>query len=274
MRYRSAAEIAAEDIRRRIWSGQLAPGAKVSIDDLAKGLELSATPVREALKTLEGEGLVSIAARSGVYVRRISVEEATEVYAIKEVLEPLMVRWAMVRGSPDQLRALGDIVEKLAARAQEQRLDEYVEVIEERFRLLLEMGGSEVLAGIFRAIDGRVRLMRYRNLAQPGRLQRSLLEHRKLARAIAAGDVERACALTAGFVRSAARSLMKLIADEAGDGTLSGRPSVSRSLLETLLSREQDGRVARDGRRRRRPARKGVVSRASVARPPSVSSGR
>ncbi len=251
VRYRSAAEIAAEDVRHRIWSGQMQPGAKVSIDDLARELGLSATPVREALKALEGEGLVSIVARSGVRVRRISVEEVAEVYAIKEVLEPLMIRWAMVRGTPAQIAELIDLARILADHAREQRLDEYVGVVERRFRLLLEMAGSDVLAAIYRTMDGRVRLMRYRNLAQPGRLQGGAVEHRKLARAVAEGDVDRASALTAGFVRAAARSLLTLIERDGGYGQASPRPSSSRPLLEALMSTSANGSLPTASKKRR-----------------------
>jgi len=223
LQYRSAADLAAEDIRRRIHSGELEPDTKISIDDLAAEMRVSSTPVREALKELQSEGLVRIAPRSGVYVRRISADEVAEVYAVKQSLEPLMVRWAMLRGRPDRLRAVVVSVRDLAVYARDERLGEYVALVEERRSALLEMADSEVLTTIFQTIDGRVRLLRYRNLAQPGRMARSSLEHKEVADAIGAGDVDRACVLQADHVRSATRSLLSLMGEDAEGISAAGR---------------------------------------------------
>jgi DNA-binding GntR family transcriptional regulator len=225
--YRSAAELAAEDIRHRIHTGQLVAGAKISITHLAADMGLSSTPVREALKALEREGLVSIAPRSGVYVRRISLDEVAEVYAIKESLEPLIVRWAMLRGTAEQLDALVRIADDLGRYAAAGQLDDYVRTVEARHQALLATAGSDVLATIFHAIDGRVRLLRYRNLTQPGRMRSFAATHQAIARAIADRDLERACALTAENVRSAGRSLLRLIGQDGGGADApasSGRP--------------------------------------------------
>lgn len=223
LQYRSAVDVAADVIRHRIHSGQLQAGATVRIKDLAAEMALSTTPVRDALKVLEREGLMRIAARSGVHVRSISVDEVLEVYAVKQSLEPLMVRWAVMRASDEEIQALVDLARKLAALAREQRLDEYVELIEERQRLLLAMARSDVLSTIFQAIDGRVRLMRYRNLAQPGRVRRSVLEHEQLARAIERRDVDLVSQLSARYVSSATRSLLELIRD-SGDTEVHDNP--------------------------------------------------
>jgi DNA-binding GntR family transcriptional regulator len=225
VKYRSAAELATEEIRHRIHSGELEAEAKIGIDTLALEMGLSNTPVREALKLLEGEGLVRIAPRNGVYVRRISAVEVAEVYAIKLFLEPLQLRWAMLRGSSDQLQTLVDFGPRLVALARKDRLEEYVEVVEERRRLELTMARSDVLKTISQAIDGRVRLLRYRNLAQPGHMRRSSQDHQAIARAVADRDVERACMLAASAIRSATKSVLKLVGQ--GDG---GAETVAKSL--------------------------------------------
>ncbi len=210
--YRSAVEVAADVLRHRIHSGQLQEGETIRIKDLADDMALSSTPVREALKVLEREGLVRIAPRSGVYVRSISVDEVLQVYAIKQALEPLLVRWAILRGTDEELAALVAVPDRLAELAREQRFDEYVALIEERLRLLIKTARSDVLATIYQTIDGRTRFMRYQNLGQPGRIRRSVAEHQQMARAIERRDVDLACELTAQFVHSGTQSLLKLIA--------------------------------------------------------------
>jgi DNA-binding GntR family transcriptional regulator len=244
VQYRSAAELAAEEIRHRIHSGQLPTRAKISISDLASEMRLSSTPVREALKALEGEGVVTIAPRSGVYVRKISLDEVAEVYAIKEALEPLMVRWAILRGTDDDLATVVGFARDLAAHARRHELDDYVKVVEERRQLLLMMAGSDVLVSIFQAIDGRVRLLRYRNLAQPEHMRRSVREHRAMAQAIADRDVDRACALSSKSVRAAAQSLLLLIGAEGAAGVPADRSPAWSLVKEMLNPAEREDGVA------------------------------
>ena len=75
--YLSAAAVASENIRERIHSGELQPGTRIRIDELCTDLGLSTTPVRDALKALETEGLVQVVPRAWrVYVRAIPVSEA------------------------------------------------------------------------------------------------------------------------------------------------------------------------------------------------------
>lgn len=211
IRYQSAAELATEHIRDLIHSGVLVPGSKVGIEELAAGLAISSTPVREALKQLQTEGLVQIVPRVGVYVRQIPAQEVREVYAIKESLEFLMVQWATQRGSMAQREAIGSSSEELMSVAELRDVDRYVALVEAHRLRLLEMAQSDVLLEIFRSIDARVRLLRYRNLAQPGRMVESALEHQAIARAVGAGDAARAAALAAAHVQSATRSLARLI---------------------------------------------------------------
>jgi GntR family transcriptional regulator, rspAB operon transcriptional repressor len=240
VQYRSAAELAAEEIRHRIYSGSFAPGVKLSIGDLASEMTLSTTPVREALKALEVEGLVTIAPRSGVYVREISLDEVAEVYAIKAALEPMMMRWAILRGTDEELDKIVRLAAQLAAYARDQRLDDYVRVVEERRQLLLDAARSDALISIFQAIDGRVRLLRYRNLAQQDRMTRSAHEHQALAQAVADRDVDRACALTVESVQGAARSLLHLL-DETSEPNVPGSAMNMWSLVAELMRAEASG---------------------------------
>lgn len=223
VRYRSAVDVAADVIRHRIHSGRLEAGAAVRIKDLAAEMSLSTTPVREALQVLEREGLVRIVARSGVHVRSISTDEVLQVYAIKQALEPLMIRWVLLRSSDEELRVLAGVSRQLAALARDEKLDEYVGLVEERQRMMLAMARSDVLTTIFQTIDGRARLMRYRNLTQHGRMQRSSLEQEHLARAIDRRDVDLASELSAKYVKGATQSLLALM-KKAGDGEPLGNP--------------------------------------------------
>lgn len=101
----SAKDWALARIRARVYSGGFQPGVKLSIDGLATELGVSRTPVRDAFGQLEREGLVTIASRVGVTVRRLTRSEAEDIYRIKEAVEPLMARWAAERPSAAQRAA-------------------------------------------------------------------------------------------------------------------------------------------------------------------------
>lgn len=222
--YRSAADLATEYIRDLIHSGRLEPGKKIVVDELTADMEVSRTPVRDALKRLEGEGLVEIVPRVGAYVRRIPVSEILEVYAIKQLLDPLLVFWATQRASEEERKTFVASAARLANLAMKADVEAYIDLVEQRRGRMLEIVRSDVLRKCFQAIDGRARWLRHQNLAQPGRMKQSIAEHRDVARAIAKGDAERAATLTAEHVRSATRSLAALIAPSLDDTMPPGAP--------------------------------------------------
>ena len=87
----------AEDrLRHAIVSGELAPGERVLIEPLAQAWDLSATPLREALRTLAGEGLVVLDAQRGARIAPVSEQELTEVYELRLIVEPLAFRLSVL----------------------------------------------------------------------------------------------------------------------------------------------------------------------------------
>lgn len=212
MKLHSAAEFATEHIRHLIYTGTLVPGEKVGIELIAAELGTSATPVRDAFQRLRSEGLVDVVPRVGVYVREISVREVCEVYAIKKALEPLMASWATQLGSASERELFATSSQELVRIAESADVDAYVQLIEARRNELLKMSQSTALEEVFRTIDGRVRLLRYRNLASPSRMVESAAQHREIASAVLAGDPQLAARLTAEHVELATSRLKDLFA--------------------------------------------------------------
>lgn len=188
LRLRSAKDAVVEEIRALIHHGDLRLGERVSIEELATQFGVSRTPVRDALWQLSAEGLVTIEPRVGVFVREISDREVTDVYRIKGVLEPVMAAWSAKRGTPSQRREFLTSVDNLDAAASSGDVATYVRLLEGRREALLDMAGSQPLRDTLAVLDGRVRLLRFRNLSQPGRLLESSAQHRKVAQCVARGD--------------------------------------------------------------------------------------
>ncbi|NUW36689.1 GntR family transcriptional regulator [Nonomuraea sp. SMC257] len=93
------------ELRRAITTGRLRPGDPIRQEALAEELDVSRVPLREALKTLQGEGLVTYQAHRGYFVERLSLADLREVYLIRELLEAEAVRRAAGRIGDEALRA-------------------------------------------------------------------------------------------------------------------------------------------------------------------------
>jgi DNA-binding GntR family transcriptional regulator len=121
----AGARIAAE-LREAILSGEHAPGARIRQEDLAGRHGASRLPVREALRMLEAEGLVTLVANTGAWVAQLSLSECEEMYQIRERIEPLLLRLnvpLLSEESIDKLEVLADAMETSEDVEQFLRLD-------------------------------------------------------------------------------------------------------------------------------------------------------
>jgi DNA-binding GntR family transcriptional regulator len=104
----SSARIA-DQVRSAIFGGEYPPGSRIRQEDLAARFGASRVPVREALRILEADGLVTVVANTGAWVTRLNLDECTEIYQIRERLEPLLLRMSIPNLRPltiDELEAL------------------------------------------------------------------------------------------------------------------------------------------------------------------------
>jgi len=112
-------------LEAEILDGTLRPGDRILQDELANRFGLSRIPVREALRMLETTGLVSVVSNSGAWVRSVSLEECTELYHIRERLEPLLLERSIARLAPpvlDEIRLLAEDLEAV------ETLDDFITV--------------------------------------------------------------------------------------------------------------------------------------------------
>src|SRR5207344_500402 len=105
-------EGAYEAIRRKIITGVFAPSSKLVVATLANGLDLSATPINEALAALEREGLVSYLPHRGYFVSSVTPENVEEVYSVREVFELMAVRFAAQKAHQPTVERLGAILQE------------------------------------------------------------------------------------------------------------------------------------------------------------------
>lgn len=156
---RSAGQLAYSEIRRLILHGQLAPGTLLAEEDLARRIEVSRTPVREALRDLLREGLVTEAPRRQVVVIRLSESRVAEVESLRAVVERLAVDGALEHGLDvtgiDQLRLIL-IRQRRALRAED--VHEFLDCDDEFHIYLAQAAGLDLTGGLIRQIAAIARL--------------------------------------------------------------------------------------------------------------------
>jgi DNA-binding GntR family transcriptional regulator len=109
----TAHEFVRETIRRSILSGELQGGTRLVQAELAEALDVSTTPVREALRDLASDGLIQLDAHRGGVVRELQPEELTEIYEIRKILEPEAMRLAVARITPEALARCEELHERM-----------------------------------------------------------------------------------------------------------------------------------------------------------------
>jgi DNA-binding GntR family transcriptional regulator len=206
-----SAEQVCERIRSAILSGALKPGSKLTEQDLAAEFEVSRTPVREAIRQLEVERLVTRTPFVGVTVTQLRPEEVLELLDIREVLEGLVARLATQNMDALHLQRLKKALQQLTASAKKGDVAAYLEHAIAFRRILVECCGSATLSEHVLAIENRLRLMGSRTALLPGRLEAAIVEHEKLLEVIAAGDAEGAERLNRERIRHIRDAVAKTI---------------------------------------------------------------
>ncbi|MCL6547346.1 MAG: GntR family transcriptional regulator [Alicyclobacillus sp.] len=173
-------------LREQILSGELKAGERLVERELADKLHISRTPVREALRKLDSEGLIRIIPRKGGIVADLSNDDIIDMFEILESLETLAVRQAAARMTPEQKKILDDVdetdvsamIRAICQVARNRRLD-------------------EMLRGLLDLIRASARIGRER----PGRAFEATQEHRAILEAVRNGDGDRAAQLVRDHIR-------------------------------------------------------------------------
>jgi DNA-binding GntR family transcriptional regulator len=108
----------ADSLRTAILTGTYLPGARIRQEDVAARSGASRIPVREALRMLDSEGLVTLVANSGAWVTKLTLSECVETYLIRERLEPLLLRTSMPNLDAAAVERLGQLADEMAAGAE------------------------------------------------------------------------------------------------------------------------------------------------------------
>jgi DNA-binding GntR family transcriptional regulator len=178
---------AEEALRTAILIGELRPGQRVNQEDWAARTGVSQIPVREALRALAGEGLLTYRPRRGYVVTELAVAELEEVYALRRLLESEALRRGVPAATGNDVAALRKAAEECRRAGGSERL-----LANRRFHALLHgLAGSRPLSRLIDTLWDATEAYRALYYALPGEADEANRTHDEIVAAVAAGDVER-----------------------------------------------------------------------------------
>ena len=215
-------EEAYDYIKNKIFKMKLKPGEMVSEYSLAKELNMSRTPVREALKKLEQEGLIISSPNGRKRVFILTIKDINDIFDLKETLEVSIVRWATERGSEEDIEKLRKVVEEmvrisrekqryLKENAEEKWLKEWMEVDVQFHELLYKMAGNKRAELFVKNLNDQWQRLRQAILVIEGRIEKSSEEHREIFQSIAKRDVKAAEEAMLSHLRNIRRMLLSVM---------------------------------------------------------------
>jgi DNA-binding GntR family transcriptional regulator len=210
-------------LRQAIITGDLPPKSRLTEPELARQLNVSRTPLREAIRQLEAEGFITTVPRVGCFVSEITPQDAEDLYAIRMVIEGLAARQAAENADPAKRRILQTILADLAGRTGDYR--QYHEISGQFHDIIVGLSGNRRLQGIYQGLAQHVSRMRTLSLAVRGRPEISLRGHRRIAAAILRGQgaeaeramrahIEAAYGVLKGTVRGAVKRPARALAGQ------------------------------------------------------------
>lgn len=215
-------------LRDAIVAGDLPPKTRLMEPELAKRLSVSRTPLREAIRQLEAEGLLTTIPRVGTFVTEVTPRDIEDTYAIRAVLEGLAARQAAE--DPAKATTLRAILAELAQKTSDYRV--YHEAAGRFHEAVFALSGNQRLQAMYHALTHQVARLRTLSLAMAQRPAVSLREHRRIASAILRGKGPEAELLMRSHIEGALAVLRRRIRPRAkaqppgaGDG---GEPTRRR----------------------------------------------
>jgi DNA-binding GntR family transcriptional regulator len=187
---RALYEEVAEALRERIFSGQLKPGDWVDELQLAEEFGISRTPLREAIKVLATEGLITMKVRRGAYVTEVNANDLRDVFHLMALLEADAAAQVAKHGSDDQLAELEALHQQLEKSIKDRA--KFFAINEQFHFKLLAVAHNKWRDQIVADLRKVMKLNRAQSLQKQGRLEESLQEHRQLMAALKKRDAKAA----------------------------------------------------------------------------------
>ena len=185
-------EDVAERLREQIFAHELAPGSWLDEQNLAAAFGISRTPMREAIKVLASEGLVTTKMNKGAYVTEVDRRDLEQIFTVLSLLEGQAAKETAMKATEDQLTQLDNLHHRLEKAAADRDTGQFFEINVKFHELIQEIAGNKWMNGVIEDLRKVLKLQRRDSLSRNGRLMSSLIEHREILQAILKRDPQEA----------------------------------------------------------------------------------
>ena len=208
--HRPLREIVYEELKRQILVGEIAPGTRMMEVELAEDMGVSRTPVREAIRKLEKEGLVTIEPRRGAYASDISIKDMVDVLEVRQMLEGTAASMAAQKVTEEEKL---DFVEANSAyknAVKKGNIEEIIRYDELFHQLIVSYSGNKTLNQLLSQVQELALRFRYIYYDDFSRYENMPVEHEEIEEAIISGDTQKAKVVAEEHVER----LKKFVIDE------------------------------------------------------------
>jgi len=181
-------EDVAERLRAQIFAHELAPGSWLDEQSLAQQFGISRTPMREAIKVLASEGLVTTKMNRGAYVTEVDRHDLEQIFTVLSLLEGQAAKETASKATEEELNLLDDLHHRLEKAAADRDVEQFFEINVKFHELIQDIASNKWMNGVIADLRKVLKLQRRDSLTRTGRLQNSLLEHREILQAILKRD--------------------------------------------------------------------------------------
>ena len=209
--YKQLRDVVFENLRDAIITQVLKPGERLMEIQLADEMGVSRTPVREAIRKLELEGLVVMVPRKGAYVAGVSMKDIHEVYEVRSALEMLAVTLAAERITDEELNALEQQVLRESeeeAKKDGSDLDNIIYIDSSFHDIIYQAARNQRLVQFVNILQEQLQRFRAASLARPGRSKTALEEHKQIVEALSERNGELASKLAQEHIENAENAMI------------------------------------------------------------------
>jgi DNA-binding GntR family transcriptional regulator len=207
-------EQALENLRAAIISGYYRPGDRLIERELCEAMGVSRTSVREVLRRLEAERLVSVVPRKGPVVSSISPEEGRDIYEVRALLEGAAVRGFVRSATTAQVTDLRLLANAFGRASDNNDMANLVAIMSEFYDVLLDNCGNHAICDLLKSLHARISYLRGTSMSKPGRVIRSVEEINAIVDAIEAREEDRAWQACQDHVNNAAKTALNRLAED------------------------------------------------------------
>ncbi len=195
-------------LQNDILNGKYQPGESLIETKLSEDMGVSRTPIREALRQLELEGLVQCIPNRGAIVRGITAQDIKDIYTIRMLIEGLAARWAAEKITPEELEEMKEALELEEFYTLKNDISHLLKLDSRFHDVLFKASKSKPLMHTLSNFHLYVQRARNLSFSSPGRARKALEEHKAIFNAIAAKDPDMAEKLTTEHIKNASMNLL------------------------------------------------------------------